>query len=37
MENIQSCTVERFTEFKTPMEISDNNREGEIDGKEIGN
>lgn len=37
MENIQCCSVERFTQFKTPVEINDNHREGEVDGKEIGN
>lgn len=37
MQNIQSCTVERFAEFKAPLEINDNSRKGEIDRKEIGN
>lgn len=34
METVQSCMLERLTEFKTPLEINDNNRKGEI-GKKL--
>lgn len=34
METVQSCMLERLTEFKTPLEVNDNNRKGEI-GKKL--
>lgn len=34
METVQSCMLERLTEFKLPLEIKDNNRKGEI-GKKL--
>lgn len=34
METVQSCMLERLTEFETPLEINDNNRKGEI-GKKL--